>query len=152
MSGEFWEVTYDKFIFRVRKGYLYHAGECWAKAEGGIVTVGLTDFLQKTAGDVAFLEAPEMGAEVPRGGDAGVIETIKSTIILISPVTGVIREINAALEERPELINEDPYGEGWIFKLAPTDWERDKKELMNDEAYLPVMEEKIKKEMEKRSS
>ena len=149
MSQDFMEATYDKFIFRVKKGYLYHSGECWAKEEGGLITVGLTDFLQKTAGDVAFLEAPEVGAEVVQGGEAGVIETIKTTVTLISPAGGVIREVNAALEDNPQLMNTDPYGEGWVFKLAPSDWEKDKKELMNDETYFPLMEEKIKKEMEK---
>jgi len=150
MTHDFMEVTYDKFIFKVRRGYLYHEGECWAKEENGIVTIGLTDFLQKTAGDVAYFEAPEVGSEMTQGGDAGVIETIKTTIILISPVGGVIREINAALEDSPQLINTDPYGEGWVFKLAPADWEKDRKTLMSDEAYFPLMEEKIKKEMEKR--
>ncbi len=152
MDQDFMEVMYDKFVFRVKKGYLYHAGECWAKEEDGIVTVGLTDFLQKTAGDVAFLEAPEAGAEVAQGGDAGVIETIKTTVTLVSPASGVILEINAALEDSPQLINTDPYGEGWVFKLKPADWEKDKKALMNDAAYFPMMEEKIKKEMEKKSS
>jgi glycine cleavage system H protein len=150
VSQDFMEATYDKFIFTVKKGYLYHSCECWAKEDGGLVTVGLTDFLQKTAGDVAFLEAPEAGAEVAQGGDAGVIETIKTTVTLVSPAGGVIKEINAALEESPQLINTDPYGEGWVFKLTPTDWEKDKKALMNDKTYFPLMEEKIKKELEKR--
>lgn len=149
MSQDFMEVTYDKFIFRVKKGYLYHSGECWAKEENGLVTVGLTDFLQKTAGDVAFLEPPEVGAEVAQGGEAGVIETIKTTVTLISPAGGVIREVNTALEDNPQLMNTDPYGEGWVFKLAPAGWEKDKKELMDDDTYFPIMEEKIKKEMEK---
>lgn len=149
MSQDFMEVTYDKFIFKVKKGYLYHSGECWAKEEGGLITVGLTDFLQKTAGDVAFLEAPEVGAEVAQGGEAGVIETIKTTVTLISPAGGVIREVNAALEDNPQLMNTDPYGEGWVFKLAPSGWEKDEKELMDADTYFPLMEEKIKKEMEK---
>lgn len=150
MNQDFMEVTYDKFIFRVKRGYLYHSGECWAKEDGGLITVGLTDFLQKTAGDVAFWEAPEVGAEVAQGGDAGVIETIKTTIILTAPVGGVFREINAALEDNPQLINTDPYGEGWVFKLEPIDWEKDKATLMNAATYFPIMEEKIRKEMEKK--
>lgn len=152
MSQDFMEVTYDKFIFTVKKGYLYHSDECWAKEDSGLITVGLTDFLQKTAGDVAFMEAPEVGAKVSQGGDAGVIETIKTTITLISPASGVIQETNAALQDSPQLMNTDPYGEGWVFKLKPTDWEKDKKALMNEETYFPMMEEKIKKEMEKQKS
>jgi glycine cleavage system H protein len=150
MSQDYREVTYDKFIFRVMKGYLYHSGECWAREDGGLIVVGMTDFLQKTAGDVAFLEAPEVGAAVSQGAGAGVIETIKTTVELIAPASGIIRETNAALQDSPQLLNTDPYGEGWVYKLEPTDWEKDKKTLMDDEAYFPKMEEKIKKEMEKR--
>ncbi|MDH7578725.1 MAG: glycine cleavage system protein GcvH [Bacillota bacterium] len=150
MSGDFLEATYDKFIFRVKKDYLYHPEECWAKEEAGLVTVGVTDFLQKSAGDVAFLELPEAGTEVARGGEAGIIETIKTTITLIAPVAGVIKEVNVALEDNPELVNADPYGEGWLFKVVAADWEADRRELMDAGTYFPLMKEKIEREVEKK--
>ncbi|NPV89496.1 MAG: glycine cleavage system protein H [Firmicutes bacterium] len=144
------QFSYDKFTFTVKKGYFYHPNECWAKEENGLIVVGLSDFLQITAGDVAFLESPELGAEVKRGDSVGVIETIKTTVTLISPVSGTVKEVNEALEGDPQLINTDPYGEGWVLKIVPADWEADKKELMDAEAYFPIMEEKVKAQMEKK--
>jgi glycine cleavage system H protein len=149
MSQDFMETTHDKFVFRVKKGYLSHPGECWIREDGDLITVGITDFLQKTAGDVAFLELLEVGTEVAQGGEAGIVETIKTTVTIISPAGGVIQELNTTLEENPQQINTDPYGEGWLFRLAPTNWDADKNNLIDAEKYFPIMEEKIKKELEK---
>ena len=71
MNDDFMEVTHDKFTFRVMKDYWYHPEECWVKQEDGIIAVGVTDFLQKTVGDVAFLELPRAGTELSRGDEAG---------------------------------------------------------------------------------
>jgi len=150
MSDDFLEVTHDKFLFKVKLGYLYHPEESWAKEERGLITVGVTDFFQKVAGDVAFIELPEIGAEVSRGGEVGVIETIKITVSPISPVSGIIKEVNSGLGDNPQWVNNDPYGEGWIFKVVPSDWEADKKELMGAETYFPRMEVKIQDEMAKK--
>ncbi len=150
MSDDFLEVTYDKFVFRVRKDLLYHPDESWAKEEGVLITVGLTDFVQRVVGDVAFLQLPEVGTEVEQDGYAGTMETIKSTVDIISPVWGMIKEINPKLEEDPQLVNNEPYDEGWLFKVTPNDWEGDKKKLMNADAYFPKMQEKIKTEMAKK--
>ncbi len=150
MDDDFMEVTYDKFTFRVMKDYLYHPEECWAKEEGGLIKVGVTDYLQKIAGDVAFLELPEAGKEVSRDGGAGTMETIKTSIMLISPVGGIIKEVNGGLDENPQLVNTDPYGEGWLFKVEPGDWEGDKKLLMDAQTYFPRMKDKIKEEMSKK--
>jgi glycine cleavage system H protein len=78
------------------------------------------------------------------------METIKTTVALISPVGGTIQEVNGELDENPQLVNTDPYGVGWIFKVAPRNWEADRKSLLNAEAYFPKMEEKIKVEMAKK--
>ena len=150
MSEDFMEVTYDKFLFTVKHGYLYHPEECWAKEDGNLITVGVTDFFQKTAGDVAFIELPEIGTEVTRGDEVGVIETIKITFSPISPVSGLIKEVNGGLGDNPQWVNNDPYGEGWLFKVVPSNWEADKKDLMDAEAYFPRMEGKIKEEMAKK--
>lgn len=149
MGQDFMEVTYDKFTFRVVKGYLYHSGECWAREDKGLITVGVTDFLQTNAGDVAFIDLPEVGAQVEQGGEAGVIETIKTTVTLICPVSGTIQEVNTALEDEPQIINSDPYGEGWIIKISPSQWSKNKEQLMDADSYFPVMEEKIKQELGK---
>jgi glycine cleavage system H protein len=150
VSVDYLEVTYDKFVFRVMKNYFYHPEECWAKEEGGLILVGITDFLQKTVGDVAFFELPEAGAELTPGGEAGTMETIKTTVALISPVGGTIQEVNGELDENPQLVNTDPFGAGWIFKVVPGNWEADQKGLMDARTYFPKMEEKIKAEMAKK--
>ena len=147
MGEDFMEVTYDKFVFRVMNNYLYHPEECWAKEEGGLVKVGVSDFLQKTVGDVAFLELPGAGTELTSDGEAGTMETVKATVALISPVSGKIKEVNRGLDDNPQLINTDPYGEGWLYKVAPGNWEVDKKVLLDAHTYFPIMEAKIKEEM-----
>jgi glycine cleavage system H protein len=149
VSSDFLEVTHGKFIFRVKKDYLYHPDECWVKKDGELVTVGVTDFFQKTIGDVIFIELPETGTEVTKGDEAGTIETIKVNVTVISPISGTIKEVNGGLGDNPQRVNNDPYGEGWLFKMAPSDWEADKKELMEAQVYFSRMEEKITKEMAK---
>jgi len=149
VSNDFMEVTHDKFIFRVKSSYLYHPDECWVKRDGDLVMVGVTDFFQKTVGDVIFIELPETGTELTKGDEAGMIETIKVNVTLISPVSGTIKEVNSGLGDNPQWVNTEPYGEGWLFKMAPSDWEADKKELMEARVYFSRMEEKIKKEMAK---
>ncbi len=150
MSDGFMEVTYDKFVFKVKPDYLYHREESWAREEGGLIIVGITDFFQKTAGDVVFIELPEIGTEATRGDEVGVIETIKVTVSAISPVSGMIKEVNGGLAENPQWVNNDPYGEGWLFKVTPSNWETDKKDLMDAKTYFPRMEGKIKEEMAKK--
>lgn len=149
MGNDLWEVTYDKFIFRVESSYLYHPDECWVNRDGDLVTIGVTDFFQKTAGDVIFIELPETGAELTKGNEAGMIETIKVNVAMVSPISGTIKEVNSGLKDNPQWVNNEPYGEGWLFKMAPSNWEADKKELMEARVYFSKMEEKIKKETAK---
>ena len=149
MTNDLMEMTYDKFIFRVETSYLYHPDECWVKRDGNLVTVGITDFFQRTMGDVIFIELPETGSELTNGDEAGMIETIKVNVTVISPLSGTIKEVNEGLKDNPQRVNSEPYGEGWLFKMAPSDWETDKKELMEARAYFSRMEEKIRKEMAK---
>jgi glycine cleavage system H protein len=100
-------------------------------------------------GDVIFIELPETGSELTNGDEAGMIETIKVNVTVISPLSGTIKEVNEGLKDNPQRVNSEPYGEGWLFKMAPSDWETDKKELMEARAYFSRMEEKIRKEMAK---
>jgi glycine cleavage system H protein len=150
VSSDFLEVTHEKFIFRVKNGYLYHPDECWVKRDGDLATVGVTDFFQKTIGDVIFIELPETGSELTKGDEAGMMETIKVNVTVISPISGTIKEVNRELGDNPQWVNTEPYGEGWLFKMAPSDWETDKKELMEAQIYFSRMDEKIRKEMAKK--
>ncbi|MFZ5611041.1 MAG: glycine cleavage system protein H [Bacillota bacterium] len=148
-ENQFLETTYDKFVFRASLDCLYHTGECWVREGGGSVTVGVTDYQQKTGGDIAFIETLETGGEIKQGEDAGTLETIKTTMSIIAPASGVIKEVNGRLEDDPQLINMDPFGEGWIYRIEPSNWEKEKQGLMDARTYFPLMEEKIRKEMEK---
>lgn len=94
----------------------------WARAEDdGRVRVGITDFAQDALGDVVYVDVPEVGTEVQSGQPFGEVESTKSVSDVYSPLSGKVVERNAQLEERPELVNEDPYGEGWIVAIEPSD-------------------------------
>ncbi len=147
--AEFLEHKYEKFIFRVKAGYFYSREEFWADIQGKTVIVGLTDFLQKAKGDVAFLETVEPGTEVKRGDEIGKIETIKATFSIISPVSGKISEVNPEMDASPHLINHDPYGAGWVYRLEASDPEGDKAQLMEANEYFQAMKDKIAREAKK---
>jgi len=89
----------------------------WAKVDGDMVTVGITDYAQGELGDVVFVEMPESGAEVNKNDTFGTIEAVKAVADLFSPISGQVVELNEALEDAPETINKDPYGKGWIIKV-----------------------------------
>jgi glycine cleavage system H protein len=94
----------------------------WVRVdESGLATVGITDFAQQQLGDVVYIGVPELGATVTGSEEAGVAESVKSASDVFSPVTGEVVEINERLEDEPEKVNEDPYGEGWLFRVKMTD-------------------------------
>jgi glycine cleavage system H protein len=93
----------------------------WVRNEGAQVRVGITAYAQEQLGDVVYVDLPAVGAEVTRGQAFGEVESTKSVSDLYAPVSGVISERNEALEERPEVINEDPYGDGWMVIIETTD-------------------------------
>jgi glycine cleavage system H protein len=94
----------------------------WVRVDkSGLATVGITDFAQQQLGDVVYIGVPELGATVTGGEEAGVAESVKSASDVFSPVTGEVVEINELLEDEPEKVNEDPYGEGWLFRVKMTD-------------------------------
>jgi len=147
MSGEeYLEATIDKFVFTVKKGYLYDEQGLWVAVENGVARVGVTDYLQQKSGDVAFVNLPEPETEVKRGQELGSIETIKADVSINSPVSGTIRERNEELDVRPELVNEDPYGQGWLVVIETTGFESDREELVTAEEYLPVMKAQAEEE------
>ncbi len=147
--GDFLETTFEKFIFKVKVGYLYSKEEFWANFQDGAATVGLTDFLQKAKGDVAFLETVEPGTKVKQGQEIGKIETIKATLSIITPVSGKVAEVNPEMDASPYLINHDPYGAGWIYRIELSDSEGDKAQLMDAKKYFEAMKNKIAREAKK---
>ena len=114
---------------------LYYTEEHeWISVEGDVATVGITDFAQGQLGDIVFVELPEAGREVTKGGEAAVVESVKAASDVYAPVDGEVTEPNAALSDDPSLANSDPEGEGWFFRLRLAD--RSQLEgLMDAEAY-----------------
>jgi len=146
---EYLETTVDKFTFKVAIDCLYNEEGIWAKPEGNLVRIGLSDFLQQRNGDVAFAEVKPVGTQVASGDEIAVIETIKVNISLTSPVTGKVVEVNPAMATAPEAINQDPFGAGWLAVVEATDWEIDKSQLLDPQAYFAKMKVEAEQEVKK---
>lgn len=93
----------------------------WARAEGDLFVVGINDYAQDQLGDIVFVELPEVGSTFQAGEDFGTVESVKAVSELFMPLAGEVVEVNASLEESPELVNNDAYGEGWMIKIKPVD-------------------------------
>lgn len=147
--AEYLETTVDKFIFKVATDRFYNNEGVWANAEGNLIRVGLSDFLQQRSGDVAFAEVKPEGTEVSFGEEVAVIETIKVNISLSSPVAGKVVAVNPEMETAPEAINQDPYGEGWLVIIEATGWEADRGRLLDAQAYFATMKVEAEEEVKK---
>ena len=99
------------------EGLRYSTEHEWVRVEGGRAVVGVTDFAQDSLGDVVYVALPPVGSAVSAGGSCGEIESTKSVSDVYSPVSGTVVAVNEALEATPELVNSDPYGDGWIFEV-----------------------------------
>jgi len=93
----------------------------WAKVEGNIATVGISDYAQDALGDVTFVELPAVGAALAKGGEACAIESAKAAVSIYAPLGGKVTEVNGELEDDPGLVNSEPYGQGWIFRIELSD-------------------------------
>jgi glycine cleavage system H protein len=93
----------------------------WVEVDGDVATVGITDYAQGQLGDIVFVEVPEEGSQVTKGDEAAVVESVKAASDVYAPVSGTVIEGNPALGEEPDLVNQDPEGEGWFFKLTLSD-------------------------------
>lgn len=114
---------------------LYVSSHEWIRHEGdGLVTVGITDHAQELLGDVVFVEAPETDEDVEAEDEIAVVESVKAASDIYAPIAGTITEVNEELEDSPELINSDPYGDGWMFKMQLADQD-DLDKLLSAEQY-----------------
>ncbi len=147
--SEFLETTVDKFTFRVATDRLYNAEGVWARMEGDVVRVGLSDFVQQRSGDVAFAEVKQAGTRVASGDEIASIETIKVNISLASPITGEVVEVNPGIASAPEAINQNPFGTGWLATLKAADWETDRLHLLDAHAYLAKMQLEAEQEVKR---
>jgi len=111
----------------------------WVSGDDGTVTVGISDFAQDELGDVVFVELPDEGTELAAGDDFGVVESIKAVSDIYAPVSGTVTAVNDALLDQPELVNEDPYGDGWLLELELAD-ESELDDLLSADEYRDQIE------------
>jgi glycine cleavage system H protein len=149
MPEENLKVAVDKFTFQIPKGLSYSDAGLWVKLEGDRARVGLSDFAQQTSGDVAFVRTKPIGTGLNRGDEFGEIETVKVNVSFPSPVKGKIVEINPSLGEAAELVNQDPYGKGWLEVIELADWESDRRGLLDARSYAALVKDQAEAEMKK---
>lgn len=125
---------------KILKGLLYTKEHEWAKVEGKSATIGITEFAVDQLGDITLVELPGVGDAVKAGETMGTVESVKAVSDLYAPLTGTVTAINEKLEDEPELVNEDPFGTGWMIKVALSD-EDETNDLMDADAYSRHCEE-----------
>lgn len=127
--------------YEVPEGLYYTEEHEWLKVlDDGNVLMGITDYAQKQLHEIVYIELPEVGKDVERMEAIGTVESVKAVSDVYSPISGTIVEVNETLLDSPELLNEDPYGEGWIAKIKPKNLDADLKELMTAEEYKKHIE------------
>lgn len=139
--------TVDKFIFRFPRNLHYSPDGLWIMQENGFLRIGMSDYIQQKNGDIAFATMTPTGTELNAGDEIAGIETVKVNFSLPSPMKGTIVEVNASLRDCPGLINQEPYGQGWLVVLQPDDLERDRAALMTAEAYSILAREQAEAEL-----
>ncbi len=126
--------------WEIRAGIKYTRKHEWMSREGNIVSAGLSDYAQDMLKDIVYVELPEVGRKLTAGEGFAVVESVKAVSDCYSPVDGVVVEINEALLDQPELMNQDPYGEGWIVKIE-VEAGYDNPDLMDEEQYTAYLQE-----------
>jgi len=115
---------------------LYYTKEHeWLKVQGDTATMGITDYAQKSLHEIVFVDLPEVGRKVKQMESIGTVESVKAVSEIYTPISGEIIEVNTELNEKPELVNQDPYGKGWIAKIRPENLDRELENLMPPKEY-----------------
>jgi glycine cleavage system H protein len=136
-------VNYDKYIFKIpSEGYLFNENDCWVRVIGNIARVGVSDYVQQNMTDITYFEPAKVGAAIVQFDEVGSLESAKSMVDVLSPVSGRIIAVNTDIESNPEFINEDPYYKGWVAEIELSDFDADKELLISPEAYSKIVERK----------
>lgn len=122
--------------YEVREGLHYSKDHMWVKVEGGKARIGVTDYAQKQLGELVFAELPSAGEKIVEGKPLGSLESMKAVSDLVSPLSGTVEEVNEAVRSSPDMLNADPYGEGWLIVVSPDNLEEDLKNLMSGEVVV----------------
>ena len=120
------------------EGLLYSKEHEWVKFDGDLATVGITDYAQSSLGDIVYVELPRVGAEIAQFATIGVVESVKAVSDLFTPIGGEVTEVNGGLESDPAVVNRDPFGEGWLFKVKLAD-DGERANLLSPEKYEEVV-------------
>jgi len=119
---------------------LYYSKEHeWVRLEGKTAVVGITDYAQQQLHEIVYVELPKKGSTTKQSQTLGTVESVKSVSDIFSPVSGKIKEVNTQLAESPELLNQDPYGKGWIAKISLTDFKKDSQDLLTAKQYAEII-------------
>ncbi len=131
--------------YDVPDGLLYTKEHEWLKVENEVCRVGITDYAQKTLHEVVYVDLPQKGKTLIQNASFGTVESVKAVSELYSPISGEIIERNEKLTDVPELVNQEPYGAGWIVVVKPSRLEEDLKNLLTETAYAKFIEQYVKK-------
>ncbi|MDR3748614.1 MAG: putative zinc-binding protein [Acidobacteriota bacterium] len=144
---EYLVVTHDKFEFRIPVvDYMFNENDVWARVLDGVARVGISDYMQQKLTDVSYFDSPKMDAIVEQFGELGSLESAKAVFEIIAPVSGTVVAFNGAVVDNPALINEDPYGAGWLVEVKLSDWPQDHELLLNPAAYAEIVKRKAAEE------
>jgi glycine cleavage system H protein len=131
--------------YHIPDGLMYTKEHEWAKEEGGVVTVGITDYAAKTLNDVVYVTPPKVDSKVEQLKSMGTVESIKAVSEIYSPISGTVTKVNGQLDSHPELVNKSPYGEGWLVEVKPSNLVMERKALLDANAYADYLTSLLKK-------
>ena len=148
--AEYLQTTVDKFTFKVATDRHYSMDGIWLQdVSDGRVRVGVTDFVQQRSGDVAYATVKPAGTLIAAGGEFADLETVKVNVASPLPIPGTIVEVNVALDTTPEVVNQNPYGDGWLAVVQAPSWQIDRLGLLDPAAYLAVMQSEAEQEIKR---
>lgn len=141
---DYFEFTRDKYHFNVPKeGYYFNENDCWVKPDGNKGLIGISDYLQNKSSDVLFVDLPKIGQTFDQFDTIAEFESSKALLDLISPISGKVIAVNKELDASPDLLNIDPFQQGWIVEVELTNFKEEQEFLMNSEEYFEFMKKKI---------
>ncbi|HUI86301.1 MAG TPA: glycine cleavage system protein GcvH [Nitrososphaerales archaeon] len=132
--------------YEIPDALLYTKEHEWAGGSGGTVRIGVTDYAAKTLNDVVYVTLPKVGAQVAQFKSVGTVESIKAVSEVYTPLSGTVTAVNEALNAHPELVNKEPYGDGWLLEIRPTDLGSESRGLLDAQGYLRHLEATAHKE------
>jgi glycine cleavage system H protein len=135
----------DVLGYHIPDDLLYTKEHEWAKEEGPVVKIGITDYAAKTLNDVVYVTSPRVDSRVEQMKPMGTVESIKAVSDIYSPISGVVVRVNSQLDSHPELINKSPYGDGWLMEVRPSNLAAERKSLLNASAYGAHLNSLLKK-------